>query len=105
MIITTMNDLPGYRIDEVVGEVFGLTVRSRGMKGQHGHTLAAAGAIEAIATLAAFARDELPPTGNLEDPDVELDLIRTARPASVEHAMSTGFGFGGHDAALVLRRV
>ena len=36
MIITTMNDLPGYRIDEVIGEVFGLTVRSRGVKGQLG---------------------------------------------------------------------
>ena len=74
-------------------------------KGQHGHTLSAAGAIEAIATLAAFARGALPPSGNLEDPDVDLDLVRTARPAEVEHAMSTGFGFGGHDAALILRRV
>jgi uncharacterized protein YbjQ (UPF0145 family) len=33
MLITTMNDVPGYRIDEVLGECFGLTVRSRGMKG------------------------------------------------------------------------
>ena len=36
MLITTMNDIPGYRIDEVLGECFGLTVRSRGMKGQFG---------------------------------------------------------------------
>ena len=36
MIITTMNDLPGYRIDEVVGEVFGLTVRSRNLGSQIG---------------------------------------------------------------------
>lgn len=36
MLITTMNDIPGYRIDEVLGECFGLTVRSRGMKGQIG---------------------------------------------------------------------
>jgi len=36
MLITTMNDVPGYRVDEVIGEVFGLTVRSRGMKGQLG---------------------------------------------------------------------
>ena len=36
MLITTMNDVPGYRIDEVLGECFGLTVRSRGMKGQLG---------------------------------------------------------------------
>ena len=36
MLIVTMNDIPGYRIDEVLGECFGLTVRSRGMKGQLG---------------------------------------------------------------------
>src|SRR3989440_7533048 len=36
MIITTMNDLPGYRIDEVLGEVFGLTVRSRNVGSQLG---------------------------------------------------------------------
>jgi uncharacterized protein YbjQ (UPF0145 family) len=39
MIITTMNDLPGYQIDEVVGEVFGLTVRSRNLGSQIGATL------------------------------------------------------------------
>lgn len=74
-------------------------------KGQHGHTLAAAGAIEAIATLACFTRDQLPPCANLVEPDVELDLVRTAQPTTAEYAMSTGFGFGGHDAALILRRV
>jgi uncharacterized protein YbjQ (UPF0145 family) len=39
MIITTMNDLPGYRIDEVLGEVFGLTVRSRNVGSQIGASL------------------------------------------------------------------
>ena len=39
MIITTMNDLPGYEIDEVLGEVFGLTVRSRNLGSQIGATL------------------------------------------------------------------
>jgi uncharacterized protein YbjQ (UPF0145 family) len=39
MIITTMNELPGYRIDEVLGEVFGLTVRSRNVGSQIGATL------------------------------------------------------------------
>jgi uncharacterized protein YbjQ (UPF0145 family) len=39
MIITTMNELPGYRIDEVLGEVFGLTVRSRNLGSQIGATL------------------------------------------------------------------
>jgi uncharacterized protein YbjQ (UPF0145 family) len=39
MIISTMNDLPGYRIDEVMGEVFGLTVRSRNVGSQIGASL------------------------------------------------------------------
>ncbi|MSO46709.1 MAG: beta-ketoacyl-[acyl-carrier-protein] synthase family protein [Thermoleophilia bacterium] len=73
-------------------------------KGQHGHTIGAAGAIEAIATLACFARNQLPPCANLVQPDVELDLVREARPATPDYVMSTGFGFGGHDAALIFRR-
>jgi uncharacterized protein YbjQ (UPF0145 family) len=43
MIITTMNDLPGYTIDEVYGEVFGLTVRSRNIGSQIGATLKSLG--------------------------------------------------------------
>ena len=73
-------------------------------KGQHGHTIGAAGAIEAIVTLACFARNQLPPCANLVEPDVELDLVRDARPAKPDYVMSTGFGFGGHDAALIFRR-
>ncbi|MGI9188467.1 MAG: beta-ketoacyl-[acyl-carrier-protein] synthase family protein [Gaiellales bacterium] len=74
-------------------------------KGQHGHTLGAAGAIEAIATLACFARNQLPPNANLVEPDVTLNLVRTAQPADAECVMSTGFGFGGHDSALIFKRV
>ena len=73
-------------------------------KGQHGHTIGAAGAIEAIVTLVCLARNQLPPCANLVEADVELDLIREARPATPDYVMSTGFGFGGHDAALIFRR-
>ncbi len=73
-------------------------------KGQHGHTIGAAGAIEAIVTLACFACNQLPPCANLVEPDVDLDLVREARPATPDYAMSTGFGFGGHDAALIFKR-
>jgi uncharacterized protein YbjQ (UPF0145 family) len=41
LIISTMNDLPGFRIDEVLGEVFGLTVRSRNVGAQFGASLKA----------------------------------------------------------------
>jgi len=73
-------------------------------KGQHGHTLGAAGAIEAIATLACFVRNELPPNANLVESDVALNLVRAAQPTAAEHVMSTGFGFGGHDSALIFKR-
>lgn len=73
-------------------------------KGQHGHTLAAAGAIEAIASLGAFSTGVLPPSINVDDPDVDLALVGLGQTATPEIVVSTGFGFGGHDAALVLRR-
>jgi hypothetical protein len=74
-------------------------------KGQHGHTLGAAGAIEAIATLVCFARNQLPPNANLVEPDVALNLVRAAQPTAAAYVMSTGFGFGGHDSALIFKRV
>ena len=61
--------------------------------------------IEAIATLACFGRNELPPNANLVEPDVELNLVRAAQPTAAEYVMSTGFGFGGHDSALIFKRV
>lgn len=73
-------------------------------KGQHGHTLAAAGAIEAVAAVGAFARRVLPPSINVPDPDVDLDLVGSGREADPAFVLSAGFGFGGHDAAIVLRR-
>ena len=73
-------------------------------KGQHGHTLGAAGAIEAIAALACFSRNLLPPNVNLVEPDVDLNLVRTAQATAAEYVMSTGFGFGGHDSALIFKR-
>jgi 3-oxoacyl-[acyl-carrier-protein] synthase II len=76
-------------------------------KGLHGHCLGAAGGIEAAAALMAFARDQLPPGINLDDPDDEVGLdhvIGTARPARVDAVLSNSFGFGGHNAALVFRR-
>jgi 3-oxoacyl-[acyl-carrier-protein] synthase II len=76
-------------------------------KGYYGHPLGASGAIEAAVTSLAIQREWLPPTLNLDQPDAECDLDyvpRTGRAASVEHAVSTSFGFGGINAAVVLRR-
>ncbi len=90
--------------------VFGDHARKLAMsstKSMTGHTLGAAGGIEAGITALAIARGVLPPTTNYDtpDPDCDLDYVpNTAREARVDHAMSNSFGFGGTNAALVLSR-
>jgi 3-oxoacyl-[acyl-carrier-protein] synthase II len=76
-------------------------------KGATGHCLGAAGAIEAIFTAFALERGVLPPTINQfeRDPECDLDYIpNVARDEQVEIGVSNGFGFGGHNACVVLRR-
>jgi 3-oxoacyl-[acyl-carrier-protein] synthase II len=76
-------------------------------KGATGHCLGAAGAVEAIFTILALERGVLPPTINYEvaDPTCDLDYIpNEARETQVEVAVSNSFGFGGHNACIVLRR-
>ncbi|HSR24894.1 MAG TPA: beta-ketoacyl-ACP synthase II [Candidatus Eisenbacteria bacterium] len=93
-----------------IREVFGdhadrLAVSST--KSVHGHLLGAAGAMEAAACVLAIDRGLLPPTINLDHPDPECDLDyvpNRARPAMVDVAISNSFGFGGHNATLVIRR-
>ena len=74
-------------------------------KSMIGHTLSAAGAIEAVFTILALLRGRLPPTINYDTPDPALpvDCVpNVARDASVAHAISNSFGFGGQNVALVL---
>jgi 3-oxoacyl-[acyl-carrier-protein] synthase II len=76
-------------------------------KGATGHCLGAAGAVEAIFSILAIRDGKLPPTINLETPDPECDLDyvpNVARDADVRIALSNSFGFGGHNACIVLRR-
>jgi 3-oxoacyl-[acyl-carrier-protein] synthase II len=77
-------------------------------KSMIGHTLGAAGAIEAIATIMSVRTGIVPPTINLEDPDeaaAGFDLTRgKARRREIEVAVSNSFGFGGQNSALVFRR-
>jgi len=77
-------------------------------KSMLGHTLGAAGAIEAIVTIQTIRTGCVPPTINLETPDPAgegLDLTpNVARQRTVDIAMSNSFGFGGQNSALVFRR-
>jgi nodulation protein E len=77
-------------------------------KSMHGHTLGAAGAIEAAATLLALRNGILPPTANFNQPDpaCDLDVVpNIARPAAIEFALSNSFAFGGLNAVVAFRRV
>ncbi|HEV8310367.1 MAG TPA: beta-ketoacyl-[acyl-carrier-protein] synthase family protein [Methylomirabilota bacterium] len=90
-------------------KVFGPdTVLVSANKSLIGHTMAAAGALEAIATVLTLVHELVPPTANLTEPDPEVPFdcvpIR-ARPARLEWAMSNSFGFGGQNAALLFGRV
>ena len=83
----------------------GLVVSST--KGATGHLLGASGGVEVIACAKAIETDVLPPTLNLENPDegCDLDYVpNEARQQRIDVALSNSFGFGGHNACLLLRR-
>jgi 3-oxoacyl-[acyl-carrier-protein] synthase II len=72
-----------------------------------GHTLGAAGAVEAIACIQSLVTGLLPPTANLDDPDPDCDLDHVrgeARTCTIDCAVSNSFGFGGHNVSLVFGR-
>jgi 3-oxoacyl-[acyl-carrier-protein] synthase II len=76
-------------------------------KSMTGHLLGATGALEAIVCVNVLQEGLLPPTINYETPDplCDLDYIpNTPRQAQVDHAMSNSFGFGGHNATIILSR-
>ena len=76
-------------------------------KSMIGHLLGAAGAVEAIATFLSINRGIVHPTINYENPDPACDLDyvpNQARRMDVRIAISNGFGFGGHNAVVVLKK-
>jgi 3-oxoacyl-[acyl-carrier-protein] synthase II len=77
-------------------------------KSQMGHLLGASGGVEAVWTSMTIQHNLLPPTINLESPDPECDLDyvpNKARDRRVQYAMSNSFGFGGHNASLLLKKI
>ncbi|TML55189.1 MAG: beta-ketoacyl-ACP synthase II [Actinobacteria bacterium] len=83
------------------------TIPISGTKGATGHCLGAAGAVEAAFTVLAVKRDIVPPTINYQTPDPACDIDcvpDNARELPVRVALSNSFGFGGHNAVLIMRK-
>jgi 3-oxoacyl-[acyl-carrier-protein] synthase II len=93
-----------------VSTVFGERMKSipiSSNKSMIGHTLSAAGAIEAVFSILTLQHQRIPPTINYEmpDPAIPLDVVPgKARDAKVTHAISNSFGFGGQNVSLVMGR-
>ena len=94
-------------IKEVYGEhAYNLNISST--KSMTGHLLGAAGAVEAIASILALQKNTIPPTINNENFDSELDAklnftLNKAQKRNVNAVMSNTFGFGGHNASIILK--
>ncbi|MFZ0281536.1 MAG: beta-ketoacyl-ACP synthase II [Bacteroidales bacterium] len=78
-------------------------------KSMTGHLLGAAGAIEAIATIMAVVNDTVPPTINFSTPDPDIDpglnlTLNKAQKRNIRYAISNTFGFGGHNASIVIKK-
>jgi 3-oxoacyl-[acyl-carrier-protein] synthase II len=93
-----------------IAKVFGehaQSVNISSTKSMTGHLLGASGAIEFIASILAIRDGLIPPTINYEDPDPDCPLNYTpnvAQKKSLTFAMSNTFGFGGHNATLIMKK-
>jgi 3-oxoacyl-[acyl-carrier-protein] synthase II len=105
---TPLGDASETRVIKLaMGEDVARRIPVSGTKGATGHCLGGSGAVEAIFTTLAVVHGKLPPTINYEvpDPDCDLDYVpNEARDADVKIAVSNSFGFGGHNASIVVRR-
>ncbi len=87
--------------------LFGEKARVSSTKGIHGHTLAAAGAIETIVDIAAIGGQTIPGTFGLENPDPKLGILPLLKSESIQvrHVMKNTLGFGGSNGSLVISSV
>ena len=92
-------------LDHVLGE-HARRVPISSTKSMTGHMIGAAGVVEAMFCVQAMRDGVVPPTINLDDPEFpEFDLVpHRSRPAQLTAALSNSFGFGGHNASVILER-
>ncbi len=103
---TRLNDATETLAIKQVLQEHAYKTRISSTKSMTGHMLGAAGALEAVVCMKVIAEGKIPPTINLDDPDPECDLNYTplaAQEGQVRVALSNSFGFGGHNACVVLR--
>lgn len=88
---------------KAVAALFGRRVPGSSTKGATGHTLGAAGAVEAVICALAIGDNLLPGSPGTEnlDPAIAIDYLLQARPGKVRHALSNSFGFGGSNCSLI----
>ncbi len=105
---THINDLTEtIAVKKALGEA-SVNVKMSSTKGNTGHLLGAAGAIEAIICVKAMQNELIPPTINYKEKDEECDLdIVPNEPvkAKINIAMSNSLGFGGHNSSILLRHI
>lgn len=102
---TVLNDRAETTAIKSVFGAYAYRVPVSSTKSMHGHLLGAAGALEAVLCIKALEAQVVPPTINYEypDPACDLDYVpNTARPAHLRTILKNSFGFGGHNACLVL---
>ncbi len=104
---TPLNDVGETKVIKAAFGEYAYKLAVSSTKSMTGHLLGAAGAVEAIITAMALNEGFLPPTINLvnQDPDCDLDYVpNKGRKADIRYALSNALGFGGHNAALILKK-
>jgi 3-oxoacyl-[acyl-carrier-protein] synthase II len=102
---TQLNDL---NETEAIKTIFGeqaYSIPVSSTKSMTGHIIGGTGAMEAVFCVKAIQDGRIPPTINYETPDPECDLDyvpNTSRSKTLRHVMSNSFGFGGHNATIIL---
>ena len=97
----------GLAIHRAFGDALGAQIPVHSTKSMIGHLIGAAGAVEAIAVLMGLTENIIHPSINVDnqDPAIKLNVVKETREEkTLDHALSNTFGFGGHNASVVLSR-